>query len=119
MRKVHRTVREPGSGPLIRLNWSKPVLVALAWLAFPAALMSVMTRFVTVAPQYFIDGMLGTEMLGYYAPMAVIPLYGQIAVQAVGSAALPRAQPDVRPGPAGLHEADREAGRGGAGGGGS
>lgn len=90
VRSIYAAVRQPGDGPLIRLNWSRSMLLALAWLALPAALMSVMTRFVTVMPQYFIEGMLGTEQLGFYAALAALPLFGQMAVQAAGSAALPR-----------------------------
>lgn len=90
VRSIYAVIRQPGSGPMIRLNWSMSILGKLAWLAFPAALMSVMARFVTVIPQYFIEGMLGTRMLGFYAALAALPLFGQMAVRAAGSAALPR-----------------------------
>ncbi|MFN3167563.1 MAG: lipopolysaccharide biosynthesis protein [Phycisphaeraceae bacterium] len=90
VRSIYNAVRQPGDGPLIRLNWSWAMLTALAWLALPAALMSVMTRFVTVIPQYFIEGVLGTRQLGFYAALAALPLFGQMAVMAAGSAALPR-----------------------------
>lgn len=90
VKAIYNAVREPGSGPLIRLNGSVKVLSVLAWMALPAALMAVMTRFVTVLPQYFVEGMLGTEMLGFYAALAALPVFGQMAVRAAGTAALPR-----------------------------
>lgn len=90
VRSIYAKVRGPGSGPLFRLAWSKRVLGSLALLALPAALMSVMTRLVTVLPQYLIEGVLGTEALGFFAALATLPVFGQMVVSAAGSAALPR-----------------------------
>jgi O-antigen/teichoic acid export membrane protein len=90
VRRIYKAIREPASGPLIKFNFSRHILMALAWLALPAALMSVMTRLVTTVPQYYIEVILGTESLGYYAPLAAMPFFGLMAVTSAGSSVLPR-----------------------------
>jgi len=89
---IHVVRRMAGAmaGDLFRFDWNLGRLSKLAWLALPAGIMSVLTRLVEVVPQYFIEAQLGTEMLGFFAAIAALPMAGRMIVNASGMATLPR-----------------------------
>lgn len=79
-----------GPAAAMRPQFNFGILGKLAWLALPLGLMASLTNLVTMIPQYFVEGKLGTQALGYFAALAALPRAGQMVVAAAGTSALPR-----------------------------
>jgi O-antigen/teichoic acid export membrane protein len=89
----------PGAGlGLPRPRWSRPHLLALAWLALPLGIVMMLISLGASVPRYFIEAALGEGALGVFAAMAYLTVLGNTLVFALGQAASPRLARDYAAG---------------------
>lgn len=74
----------------LRPRWHLPTLARLSWLALPLGLVLMLISLNTNIPRYFIEHELGEYDLGIFAALAYLIVAGNMIIDALGQAAIPR-----------------------------
>ena len=86
--RVRAAVRAGGISTAPR--WRLAAMGRLFRVALPLGLTTALISLNSNLPRFFIEGMLGKDALGYFAPIAYFVLLGQLVSGALGRAASPR-----------------------------
>jgi len=77
-------------GSPLRPRWQLKTVKNLIWLSFPLGLVMMLISLNANIPRYFLEKYLGARELGVFAALAYLMVVGNIVVNALGSAAIPR-----------------------------
>jgi O-antigen/teichoic acid export membrane protein len=82
----------PKAWRYMHLNWRfEPVILKqLIKVSMPLGIVLICDILISYIPNYFINGILGIESLGYYSSLSFIVLSGDTLVCALGQTAIPR-----------------------------
>lgn len=89
IRNASRLARLLGHAPL-RPQWRWPVQWKLAWLALPLGTASFLGSLQTNIPRLFVERLLGTRELGFFAAAGYLIVVGGRVMTALGESAGPR-----------------------------
>lgn len=90
MPRVRAAVNAGGEGTATAPRWRLAPMRRLLRVALPLGLTTALISLNSNLPRFFIEGMLGKDALGYFAPIAYFVLLGQLFSGALGRAASPR-----------------------------